>query len=349
VVELRQGPIRDALAAASRVLATLATALPADATVVMVPGNHDHHLLDGWWARRAADGPPPPLGLEEQVQWTDADPVAMLAQALAPARLEVRYPGVWLREDVYATHGHYLDRHTTVPVLERLSAGVMARLLRAPLGGTGAPDDYEAILRPIYAWIHAVAQLERVPWRGTPDVEVRVWRALEHRGSSAGGGQARAEARQVARGRGGAARRRALSLGLQSTIAALNLAGLGPLRADLSAVELRRAGTRAFGQVLESFQTRPAHAIFGHTHRAGPLPGDDLGEWMSPGGTLLCNSGCWVPEHQLGEATRAGSPYRPGFCVWVADEGPPRLVNLLDGRDAGPAPAPERPGRPARA
>ena len=96
-------------------------------------------------------------------------------------------------------------------------------------------------------------------------------------------------------------------------------------------------------------ETRPAHAIFGHTHRAGPLPGDDLGEWMSPGGTLLCNSGCWVPEHQLGEATRAGSPYRPGFCVWVADEGPPRLVNLLDGRDAGPAAAPERPGRPARA
>ena len=64
IVELRQGPVRDALAAASRVLADLAQALAPGAEVVIVPGNHDHHLLDGWLARRAASRPPPPLGLD---------------------------------------------------------------------------------------------------------------------------------------------------------------------------------------------------------------------------------------------------------------------------------------------
>ena len=37
-----------------------------------------------------------------------------------PARtVEFAYPGIWLREDVYATHGHYLDVHMTVPTFER--------------------------------------------------------------------------------------------------------------------------------------------------------------------------------------------------------------------------------------
>ena len=32
---------------------------------------------------------------------------------------ELAYPGVWLRPDVYATHGHYVDLHITVPSFER--------------------------------------------------------------------------------------------------------------------------------------------------------------------------------------------------------------------------------------
>ena len=97
----------------------LARALAAGTEVVIVPGNHDHHLIDGWRARRAAAAPPPPLGLDDEVSWIPAEPLGILADALAPARVSVRYPGVWLREDVYATHGHLLDRHITVPHFER--------------------------------------------------------------------------------------------------------------------------------------------------------------------------------------------------------------------------------------
>ena len=44
-----------------------------------------------------------------------------------PARLQFAYPGIWLRDDVYAIHGHYSDVHATVPTFERLAAGTMAR------------------------------------------------------------------------------------------------------------------------------------------------------------------------------------------------------------------------------
>jgi hypothetical protein len=348
VVELRQGPLRDALAAASRVLVALASSLRSDVPILLVPGNHDHHLLNGWWARRA-EQMPPPLGLEDTVDWIAGEPLARLADALAPAQLEVRYPGVWLRDDVYATHGHYLDRHTTVPMSERLGAAAMAKLQGLPLERISAPDDYEAVLGPMYAWIHAVAQVEVAGWSGPSGFSRRAWRVL--------GGGTSSEPAPV-----WAARRLALSLGFMLAIEALNVAGLGPLAPDITMSGLRRAGTRAFGQVLEALDVHPEHAIFGHTHRAGPLPGDDLAEWVAPGGALLHNSGCWTSDHDFAGTASSTSPYRPGFCVWVDQHGPPRLVNLLDEpeapprvlsapseRDAAPGRDPERPGRPARA
>ena len=60
---------------------------------------------------------------------------------------------------------------------------------------------------------------------------------------------------------------------------ALNRAGLGPLRADISGPELRRGALRAFGEVLTRLRVDAPHVIFGHTHRAGPLPADDRYEW----------------------------------------------------------------------
>jgi hypothetical protein len=109
-------------------------------------------------------------------------------------------------------------------------------------------------------------------------------------------------------------------------VAALNRAGLGPLRPDVSGPELRRSALRATREVLTRLGVPPAtHVIFGHTHRAGPLPGDDRSEW----GRLL-NSGSWLYEPAwLGDSPRE-SPYRPGFAAIVGDDGPPELVNLLD-------------------
>jgi hypothetical protein len=314
VLELRHGPLRDAFLAARPVLEELAAALPAGAEVVIVPGNHDHHLLSAWLARRARHRPPAPLGLECEVQWRDDDPLATLAGWFSPASVRAAYPGVWLRDDTYATHGHYCDRHTTVPMLERLGAGAMARIVREPASGPLRAEDYETTLAPIYAWIHAIAQ------NGGPDLgershgaSARAWRTLA--GSSD---------RQQLRVRG-------FNAAFPAIVAALNRARIGPLRSDLSAPELRRAGLRALGEMLDRLHVRAPHVIFGHTHRAGPLAGDQHSEWRAATGSSLLNSGCWVNEPGFLGDRPAQSPCRAGFGVVITDAGAPRLTNLLDG------------------
>ncbi|HEY8625982.1 MAG TPA: hypothetical protein VIL82_08240 [Solirubrobacteraceae bacterium] len=314
LIEFRHGRPRKALAAAEGVLAEIGSALGLGREAVIVPGNHDHQLVLPAFERRARPTAPP-LGLESAIDWQGEEPLAVVARALAPAEVNVFYPGMWLRPDVYATHGHFGDRHTTVPMFERLGAGLTARAVREPPGGPRSPDDYEAALDPIYAWIDAIARFDATePGADADGASARAWRAI------------------AGRGRRGGVRGRAITLGLPALIAALNRAGLGPLHTDLSAVELRRAGLRAFGESLSRLGVQAEHVIFGHTHRAGPLRSDELNEWRAPGGAALLNTGCWVHEpHFLGRSP-GQSPYRSGFAAWVADDGPPELVNLLDGR-----------------
>jgi hypothetical protein len=313
VIELRQGPVRDALRACEEVFRDLAAALGSGRQIIIVPGNHDHHLLGPWLERRAGKSLPPPLGLQSAVDWRAGETLATLAGWLAPAEVQVAYPGVWLRTDAYAIHGHYADRHTTVPMLERLGAGAMARIVGEPAGGPRRAEDYEATLAPIYAWIHAIAQ------SGGPGL-----------GSNSDGASARAWHALSARGRGRGLRRRALVAMFPAMIAALNRAGIGPVRADLSGTGLRRAGLRATTEVIARLQVGAAHVICGHTHRAGPLPGDDRSEWRSITGARLLNTGCWIHEPAyLGDAPHE-SPYRAGFAATLDPTGPPELVNLLE-------------------
>ncbi len=327
VLELRQGPVRDALSAAQGVFSEIAQALGPGRQIVIVPGNHDHHLLAPWLERRARRAEPPALGLQSAVDWRAGEPLATIARRLAPAEVEVAYPGLWLRRDVYAMHGHYSDRHTTVPMLERLGAGVMSRIVAEPSGGPYRAEDYEATLAPIYDWIHAVAQNDgRGPGAGGHGASAQAWRALS-------GGRPR---------RG--LRRRALVAAFPALIAALNRARIGPLRADLSGPELRRASLRAVGVVLASLQIDAPHVIFGHTHRAGPLEEDDRGEWRTSTGAALTNTGCWLHEPGFIGAAPHLSPYRSGFGATLGDDGPPELVNLLDGTRSLLS-APTRPGR----
>ena len=70
--------------------------------------------------------------------------------------------------------------------------------------------------------------------------------------------------------------------------------------------------------------------IFGHTHCAGPLPGNDEGEWSTGTGVRLINSGSWVYEPAFLGDDPASSPYRVGFAVAIDGDDPPRLLNLLD-------------------
>src|SRR5262249_57116986 len=120
-------------------------------------GNHAQGLVGPWLEARGAHVEPPPLQLEEHPGSSASAATEAIAQWLSPAKLTVAYPGIWLRDDVYATHGHYLDRHTTVPTFERLSAGVMGKIVGA-VPATAGPDDYERALAPIYAWSYSLAQ-----------------------------------------------------------------------------------------------------------------------------------------------------------------------------------------------
>ena len=74
------------------------------------------------------------------------------------------------------------------------------------------------------------------------------------------------------------------------------------------------------------------HVIFGHTHRPGPLPGDEQAEWTTPlrhagSGTAAAGS-----TRARSSRSRRESPYWPGTVLTVEDEGPPRLENVLRSR-----------------
>ena len=132
VVELRDLPLGAALEAARPFFEELGEAL-AGREVTIVPGNHDHRfaepLLDelslagGAAARpRALDDPAP-------------GPTARIDAWLGAARLRLAYPGLWLRDDVYATHGHYMDCHLSLPRVECVGRRGDARLRPDPQPG----------------------------------------------------------------------------------------------------------------------------------------------------------------------------------------------------------------------
>lgn len=316
-VELRHGPTRDALAAATPVLAALGAAVPE---VVLVPGNHDHQLIAPWLEERGRDGEPPPLALDEEIDPASGHALRMIAEALGDARLEVRYPGVWLREDVYATHGHYLDCCLTMPTVERLAVGAM-QLVTGPVPEQGAlPDDFEAQLAPLYAWTHAVVHGSGGSWSARRQATSKsAW------GMLTGDGPRPLRARMVA----------AL---FPAAIASLNRAGLGPVRPHLSGRELRQAGLRGMSDVVRRLDVQAAHVLFGHTHRSGPLETDPRHEWLAATGPRLWNAGAWVDEDFLDAAT-VDAPYYAGRAIELDDDGPPRLVRVTAelGRDQVPA------------
>lgn len=329
-LELRHGPPREALAAAKPFLTEVGVAM-AGREVVLVPGNHDHALVDGWLRRRADEQSPTPLAVEQRIDPQDASSIAAtVSRSLAPAQVSLAFPGLWVRQDVYATHGHYLDCHITVPTMERIAVGGMGKLLHRPQGSLAKVEDYESITAPVYAWIDAVAAqgTTRAALNGT--TTVRMWRVL-------GGDGSRAAARDLRAGKPRAwpsairrtLRREAVRRGFPVAVAALNRAGIGPVSPDISGDELRRAGLRAMGEVAARLDLGDAHVVFGHTHRTGPLPGDVQAEWQGRLGARLTNTGSWVYSPGFLTRTPGESPYWPGGCVIVEDDGAPQVRRLL--------------------
>jgi Calcineurin-like phosphoesterase len=312
VLELRHGPVAEALSKAEPFFRDVAGALRADAQVVLVAGNHDHQLIVPWLERRARAKAPPRLGLEQRVVAARASWAARrIAGWLGEARTDVAYPGLWLRDDVYATHGHLSDLYSTIPTFERFGVAVTERVVGAELPERATVDDFLARLEPVYAWVDAMA-------RHAPG------------GRTARGAGSAARAYELLAGSGPRPlRTRVLGALFPIVIGALNRAGLGPLSADLTGAELRRASLRAMDEVVRRLAIDAEHVIFGHSHRAGPLPGDELAEWTTATGVRLHNSGCWVFESAFLAGGDSDSPYWPGVAIRVADDGPPVLERLL--------------------
>ncbi len=326
VLELRHGPVRDAMSAARPFFEDLGRAL-GERELILTAGNHDHALIEPWLADRGQRDEPAPLGPEQLLEPAAVSAtMGEIAAWAAPASVKVAYPGLWVRPDVYVTHGHYLDCHLTIPTLERLSVGLMSRVLRRPADTFDCVGDYEAMGAPVFAWRDAVARDAHTGDALNGLATVSAWRTL--RGDTSAGGARTFSPARVAR----TLRTRALVAGFPLAVAALNRAGIGPLKADVSSDELRRAGLRAMGEVAARLGLGDAYVVFGHTHRTGPLPGDDEREWIGRGGTRLINTGSWTYASVFLTSSPGESPYWPGGCVLVEDSGPPVVKRLLQDR-----------------
>ncbi len=316
VLELRDRPLPEVLDRAAPTLAALGEAC-ADGELIIVPGNHDHHLIEPWLERRSLDGSLP-LALE-QLGAPEGTAFEALAALALPAQLRFAYPGLWLRDDVYATHGHYLDRFLTVPTIERLGLAMVERALGLPSGGQDplAPPDelaadeveeYERVQTPVYALLYELAQATVGGRRGGggANPSARIWQMM-------GGGETR-----TARIRGWLLG----SVAVPGAVGVANRFGLGPVRSDLSVGAVSRAGFEAMSEVVERLAIRAEHVIFGHTHRRGTTA--ELGP------ARLWNTGSWVHSPALLGASAAESPYWPGTICFLGDDGAPELRHLLD-------------------
>jgi UDP-2,3-diacylglucosamine pyrophosphatase LpxH len=140
IVELLEGRERHAMAVAEPILRAVGGRLGPHREVVLIPGNHDHQLVRDFV--RATT-----LTIDTTVPHDASASLARVTDWLAPASTTVHYPGAWLADGVWATHGHYLDRHLLPESAFGLARGLLGRL---PRDGA-SPLDYEHARRPSLA------------------------------------------------------------------------------------------------------------------------------------------------------------------------------------------------------
>ena len=310
VVELTEGRATRAMEAAEPVLRAIGARVGAGREVVVVPGNHDGPLVRAWL--RATGGP---AAVDAAVP-ADATPaLARVTAWLGPAEVRVRYPGMWLSERTWATHGHYLDRHLLPESGYGIARGLLGRL---PRDGA-APAEYERAGGPSLTRVEgALTRWLPRPLAAAADDLAELLRAATMPG----------DRRRMLRRR------------------------LAPLTALLLGVQMRRASIPALARVVHRLGVDAEWVVFGHVHRCGPLPGDDLRRWRGPGGRpRIANTGSWTYEPLLlHRAARPPHPYWPGGAVLLEDGREPRAICLLEHLDAAAlAPPQTRAGsRPSR-
>jgi UDP-2,3-diacylglucosamine pyrophosphatase LpxH len=305
VVELLEGRPRRAMEVAEPVLRAIGTRLGPGRELILVPGNHDAALVAPWLREHAGA-----LLVDSEIP-PDATPLlARVTGALAPARVGVRYPGVWLSPRVWATHGHYLDRHLLPETAYGIARGLLGRLPRE----RATPADYERAGGP--SLTHGEALLTR--WLPRPLATLADDLAELARAAT------------------------------MPAIPRLFGRHLAPLTATLLGAQMRRASVPALARVAHRLGVGAEWVLFGHVHRCGPLDGDDLRRWRGPEGTpRIANTGSWVYESLLLHRTRPPHPYWPGGAISLTDGGEPEPLGLLDHLDTAvlsrrTAPTPKR-------
>jgi predicted phosphodiesterase len=311
VIELRDRPAGEIIELASPFFELLGTAV-GGGEVVFVPGNHDHRLAEALLEAHAL-GRPERLGLEQRF-----DPItdlsARIAELVRPAHFSLAYPGLRLRDDVWLTHGHYLDCHMAIPTIECLSAAATIRMIGA-IPDPATPDDYERAIAPIYGFSWGFAQArgpQRIGGRARPTAAA--WRRLSSDRS----------------GRLG-------SRFLGSVAFPLVAHGLGRalgrhFDTDISVENISRTGLAAIREVLGRLGVEADHVVFGHTHRPGPLDRDKPSDWLLGDGIHLHSAGSWAYSPGLCGPTPEQSIFWPGTVTWIGDDGPPVRRELLHGR-----------------
>jgi hypothetical protein len=289
VVELLEERAEQAMDVAEPILRMIGRTLGVGREVILVPGNHDRALVAGWIRRVGAS-----LAPDSRAPLDATSELARVASWLAPARVRVHYPGVWLAPGVWATHGHYLDRH----LLPEAAYGVTRGLLgRVPRPGA-SPIDYELAGGP------SLTRLEALVIRALP----RPLAALAEKVAEL----IRASTMPLAPHR-------------------LLRPGMARLTASVLGAQVRLASLPALSHVVRRLGIPAEWVLFGHVHRLGPLTGDLEARWRGPQeGPRLLNSGSWVYEPLLVHNATAPHPYWPGGAVILEDNRAPRTVGLLD-------------------
>lgn len=286
IVELLEGRTRHAMQTAEPVLRALGRGLRRDREVIIVPGNHDLPMIRGWVrsAEPRADSAVP----------LDATPtLAQIVAWLAPARVRVHYPGVWLSQGVWATHGHYLDRHLLPESAFGIARGLLGRLPRE----RATPIDYELAGGP------SITRLEALLTRSLPRPLAALVEDL-------------------------AELMRAATMPLPRRLLHPRLARV---TSTLLGLQMRRASIPALVRVVRSLGVDADWVLFGHVHRRGPVAGDRELQWQGAGGRpRVANTGSWVYEPLLLHRANPPHPYWPGGAIAIEPGREPCAVGLLD-------------------
>jgi UDP-2,3-diacylglucosamine pyrophosphatase LpxH len=290
IVELAEGRPERAMEAAEPVLRAIGGRLGSGRRVIVVPGNHDAALVRDWVRVQGAG-----LAVDAAVPHNATAALASLTASLAPAKVSVRYPGVWLSEGVWATHGHYLDRH----LLPESAFGIARGLLGRPPRDGAAPIDYELARRPSLTkanrWLPRplAALLDDLAELGRASTMPRVPRRLLHR---------------------------------RMAPFTATLLGAQMSRASIPALArvVHRLGIDADWVVFGHVHRLGPLPVDGALQWQGP-----------GGHPKIANAGSWVYEPLLVHRAARPHPYWPGGAVSLDSGGEPKVVGLLDDLEAG--------------